>query len=323
MPGLGEHGGLVHVVPDAGHAHVDVGLLELRAPPGARRGLGEVGEHARARVLLALRRPHRRRVHGAVRVLDEGVRGQPALVDRPALPGLGVRIDDGHDLEALRAQLAHHARGIGEAPAVPGERVVAVLVVDVEPEHVGGDALEPEGVGEVAHLRLRIVAVARLVVAERPQRRQRRAADQLGEALHDVSRRGPVDEVVVQRAVHGSEREQVPVLLAGVEPGAERVVEEDAVRAPVPQHHEEGHRDVEGVRVVGVRVRVRVPHRVGVAAPIAPPLVQVARLLAQAVDVLVVAQALPHARGAAGEGHAPARVVLVAGLAVRGREGNA
>jgi hypothetical protein len=40
-------------------------------------------------------------------------------------------------------------RGIGEALAVPGERVVALLVVDVEPEDVRGHALEPEGVGQV------------------------------------------------------------------------------------------------------------------------------------------------------------------------------
>ena len=321
--GLHEDGGLVHVVPDAGHAEVHVRLLEHPAPPFAGGGLGEIGEDAGARILLRVLWPHGRRVHGAVGVLHEGVRGQAAVVDRPALGGLGMGIDDGDDAEPLRAQVADHAAGVGEALAVPGERVVALLVMDVEPDHVGGDALDPEGVRDEADLGLRVVAVAALVVTEGPHGRQGHAARQLRVAHHDVPRHGAVDEVVVEHAVHGPEGEQAGIGLADVEAGAEGVVEEDAVGAPVAQHHEEGDGHVQGIGVVRVGVGVAVPHGVAVSAPVAPALVQLARLLAQAVDVLVLAEPLPHVGGPAREGHAARGVVLVEGLAVGAREGDA
>ena len=204
----------------------------------------------------ALRRPDRRLVDGAVGILHERVRGQAALVERPARLGLGMGIDDGDDVEALALQVAHHPRGIGEALAVPGERVVAVLVVDVEPEDVRGHALEAEGVGQVPHPRFRVIAVARLLVAEGPHRRQGDAAGELRVALDDVFGRGPVDEVVVEGAVHRAEGEEAGIRAPDVERSAERVVEEDAVGAALAQHDVEGHGDVEGVGVVAVGVGV-------------------------------------------------------------------
>ena len=172
---------------------------------------------------------------------------------------------------------------------IPGERVVSVLVVDVEPEHVGRDPALAEVLRDEADLRLRVVAVAALLVAEGPPRRQRHPAGQLRVARDDLLRRGAVDEVVVQLAPRGAEGEEILALAADVERGAERVVEEEAVGPPRPHHDEEGDRDVDGIGVLAVGVGVAVPHHVAVAAEVASPLVEPPRLFPEAVEVLVVA----------------------------------
>ena len=57
----------------------------------------------------------------------------------------------------------------------------------------------------VTHLRFRSVAVARLLKAERPERRQRRRAGEPGVGFDDLLRSGAVEEVVVERSAFGAE----------------------------------------------------------------------------------------------------------------------
>ena len=118
---------------------------------------------------------------------------------------------------------------VGERLGIDGEGPVLELVVDVEIEHVGGDAVGAETVGDFTYLRLGSVAVARLLESERPQRRQRRESGEIGVAFHDLLRSGAVEEVVVERATFRAEGDGVARLLAEVEPGAPGVVEEKAV----------------------------------------------------------------------------------------------
>ena len=182
-----EDRGLVHVVPDAGHAHVEQDLVQP-APPVAGRRLAEVREDAVVGVPLRLRRPHRRLVDRAVGVLHEVIAGEAGVVGDGARLLLRVGVEDGDGAEAVRAQVGDEALGIGEAHRVPGEGREAVLVVDVEPDHVGGDAPLAEVVGDEADLRLRVVAVPALVEAERPARGHRHAAGERGVALHHLAR---------------------------------------------------------------------------------------------------------------------------------------
>ena len=88
------------------------------------------------------------------------------------------------------------------------------------------------------------------------------------------------------------------------------------------QDHVEGDAHVDGVGAGVVGVGVAVPHRELVAAQGLASLVEVAGLLAEPVDELVVPQALPGADLAADPGHAPLGVVLVEGLAGRVEEGD-
>jgi hypothetical protein len=161
------------------------------------------------------------------------------------------------------------------------------------------------------------------VEAQRPPRGQGRAPGQLRVALDDLLGGRAVDEVVVHLAALGAEREQLLHLVAHVEQAAEGVVEEDAVGAAGARHHEEGHRDVDGVGVVAVREGVAVPHRVAVSAEVPAALVQAAGLLAQAVHELVVTEPLPDLHLLAGPGHPAVGVVLVQRLAGGVGEGDA
>ena len=68
-------------------------------------------------------------------------------------------------------QVAHQPAGIGEADRTPGEHAIAAHVVNVEVNHVAGDAAGAELLGQVAHDGVGVVAPATLVVAQRPARR--------------------------------------------------------------------------------------------------------------------------------------------------------
>ena len=237
--------------------------------------------------------------------------GDAGIVRRGARLFLDVRIDDRDQADALLAEVGDQTPGIGKRRLVPRERRVAVLVVDVEPDHIRRDLPLPEVVGDEADLRIGVVAVARLLIAERPARRHRHPAGEIRVALDDVLRRRPVDDVVVQIAALGAEREQARRRVPDIEVRAERVVEKDAVRAALPQNDVERHAGVDRIRVGLVGERVAVPHRHVVAAELPASLVQMSGLFAETEDLIVVRQSLPHARPRVGERDALLRVILV------------
>src|SRR5918998_5617055 len=85
---------------------------------------------------------------------------------------------------------------VGEAFVVPGKDAVAVHVVDVEVDHVARDIVLAEATGNLAHLDLVHVAVAALLVTQRPQGRHRGAASELCVAVQDVPRGRAAEDVV-------------------------------------------------------------------------------------------------------------------------------
>ncbi len=247
----------------------------------------------------------------------------PLVVDRRPGLLLRVRVEDHDAAEPPRAQVREEPLRIREAHRVERERAVALLVVDVEPDHVRRDAALAKVVGDEADARLRVVAVAALVVAERPQRRQRHAAGERRVALDHLLRRRAVDEVVVELAAVGSEGHEPVRLVADVEARAVAVVEEDAMGAALAQHHVERHRGVDRIGGRVVAVGVAVPHYKGVAAELPAALVEAPDLLAEAVDVLVGPQALPDLEARARDRRAEVGVVLVERLAGRARDRHA
>jgi hypothetical protein len=234
-----------------------------------------------------------------------------------------MRIEDHDRAEALLAQIGDEFGRGGKALGAPREGLELVLVVDVQPQRVGRHLLLSEGVGQAAHARLRVVAPAALVVAQRPARRKRRAAGELRVAAHDVARVRTGDHRVVELAAVGAEAQQSTALAANVEAAAVGVVEEHAMRAALAQHEVERHRGIDRVGGVVVAVGVAVPHHVVVAAQCPTALVEGAVLLAEAVDVVGVAQLLPHPHSRAVVRDAATGVIGVDDVAVGVLDGEA
>ena len=140
------------------------------------------------------------------------------------------------------AELGRQGAGVGELVAVPGEHVApraAGRVAGAEVERRDRHALRGTAVDECGQLRLRVGRVGQphrgLRVAQRPARRQVRAADQAHEARDHLGRRRAGDEVVVEVAVvdlHVAvETVVVVVLAAEVERARGQRVVVDAVPA--------------------------------------------------------------------------------------------
>jgi len=169
-------------------------------------------------------------------------------------------------------------------------------VVDVEIQHVGRDAARAELPRDSQHPFLAHVRPARLLVAQRPQRRQGAASRQRRVVAQDAGRaacRAAREDVVIQLAAVGAEAVAVRIRLAHVEPAAPRVVEEQAVAPAFMQGDEERDRRIRRIlarRVVG---HVRVPHHHRLLVPR-----QRERLLAEAVIELVIVAAHRRVDGA-------------------------
>ena len=183
-----------------------------------------------------------------------------------------VQVGDRDQADALAAQVGGQSRQVGIGFRVGGERPVAVLEVDVQPDHVSRNAFLAQARGNAAHFVSRHVAVTRLLVAQRPQRRQRRPAGKIGVARHDLLHGRSVDQVVVDRAAVGAERQRVRVALSEVEPAAPGVVEEDAVAAAfATRGDEERNALVERISGFGEAADIGVPVHERAAAAIQRP----------------------------------------------------
>ncbi|MNS28492.1 hypothetical protein D3C72_604660 [compost metagenome] len=286
-----EQGGLVHVAPDAGDAGIQKPRMPI-APPGAGVGPDEVREDAVARPDLA----HER---GAVGVSDDEPPRHGLVMGGVTRLGFDAGVDDGDGPEALVAQPLDHLGRPREALGVPGEDLVGVHVVDVEVDHVGGNAAIAELGGDRLHRLAARVAPARLMKAQRPQGRHRHAPSERRIARHHLGHGGPG---------HGIEPKPRPVGFVApgggvgrpqIEAGTARVVEQEARMAALMARQHERNRLVELVvhLVVDARV-VGVPHRVGPAAPI-----QVPRLLAQPEAPVLWQQGAREGQLAVGRSH--------------------
>src|SRR5947209_5384961 len=115
-----------------------------------------------------------------------------------------------------------------EVFAIDGERRVAPLIIDIEIDDIGGDFLFAESSSDFADAGFRAIAVAALLVAKGPQRRQRCAANQCSKFLHDLFGLRAGEKIIVKLAAFRAKRKIVRRLFAKVETGAPGVVEKNA-----------------------------------------------------------------------------------------------
>ena len=91
--------------------------------------------------IVACARPAPALIVVAVLVLHvEPLAGQ-VVVDPVAGILLYVRVHDGDQLASVRGEVLRHRDAVWELAAVPGEVLLAVRVLDVQPHHVHGDVV--------------------------------------------------------------------------------------------------------------------------------------------------------------------------------------
>ena len=157
--------------------------------------------------------------------------------------------------------------------------------MDVEIEDVEREVVRAVDRGDLLDHRVRVIAIAALLVAEGPERRQRHAASEFGVAAEDLLQRGTVEEIVIQNTALGGIAGGVLAGVAEVKGGAVGVVVEEAVGAAVFHAEVERNALVDRVRALDVTGRVGIPHREPAA-----PAVEAGGLFAQTVKVFIEAE---------------------------------
>ncbi len=226
--------------------------MELR-PPVPHVGTQEVGEDAAARPDEA-----RDVVDGGV--AHERVEFQSGVEHLDPWLLLHTGVDDGDAPKSALAELGGQRGRIGKPFRVPREDLVVVHVLDVEMEHVARQPPAGELVGDAAQRGGRVVAPVRLVVAERPARRQLDPSEQCGEPFEHDGRLVAVDDDVVELAAGDSGDPGVRSWL-GTDLAPAQRVEEEAVRHRRPMGGEDRHRAVYPVGLRPVLPGVDVPER--------------------------------------------------------------
>src|ERR1700731_376384 len=140
-----------------------------------------------------------------------------------------MKIGDRYDFEPLIPQILYHLLKMREALRIHREGPVFLLIIDIEVNHIGRDSALAEFSGDFAHLRLGIIGVPALLVAQRAQRRNRHAADQLRELLDHTLGVGSREKVIVKIAALGPERIRIMTLFPKIKAAAISVVEKNAV----------------------------------------------------------------------------------------------
>src|SRR5207249_10643602 len=110
------------------------------------------------------RRPDGRLVNRAVRCPDEVISCQTGVVRLVSHFLFRMRIDDRDEMKSLLTEIGGEPSGIGKSLGVPCERLVTILIVDVEPDRVGLYATRSKILGEEADRRCRALAVPRPVL---------------------------------------------------------------------------------------------------------------------------------------------------------------
>src|SRR6267378_1665653 len=157
---------------------------------------------------------------------------------------------------------------MGKAFTIDGEGSVALLEIDIEIDHIGRNFLCPQGRGDFADAGFRVVAVTALLIAETPERRQRRAADEAGVLLDYLLGVGAGEKIVVDLATFGAEGKVIGRFLAEIKAAAVGVIKKHTPGGAFVQAHEKSDRLVHGVGGLTPSENVGVPHGESAIAPV-------------------------------------------------------
>jgi len=179
-----------------------------------------------------------------------------------------------------------------------------VLKVDIEVDGVGGNAIAPQTSGNFQHARGVHVAVAGLLEAQGPKRRQGRRPSQPCVGFDDLFGSGTVEDVVIDWTRGCAEGIRIWRLLAEIEAAAPGVVEQHAESMAGAKGHEVGNAFVERVGGFLIAIGIGVPQSESLVAAI-----EGSGLIAEAEVMLIERHGLADTEGISFESDRP-RVLL-------------
>src|SRR5258708_8202328 len=200
---------------------------------------------------------------------------------------LHAGIDNYDCLDALLRELFRKAFGIGKPDWIEREHAVTVHVMNVEIDYVQRKitfAILPHHLLDHG---LRIVTVATLLTAERPQRRKWNMAGQVSIATENLFDRWAIQKVVIQLPAFGAKPYALLRKPAEIEIAAITIIKKDSVSRTFLQTQIERNGLINRILAFVVTRRVGVPVHEGT-----PPFVEVRRLLTKTVEVFVETQLL-------------------------------
>ena len=113
---------------------------------------------------------------------------------------LDMRIDNVHQLAVMLVQLLLHVQRLSESHGIPGEVLLAIGVLNVEPDHIVRDVALVELAVDVHDILISNVIPATLVICDRELLWQLRVACQLAVSTDDILRGGSKKHKDVQKS---------------------------------------------------------------------------------------------------------------------------
>ena len=140
-------GWLIHIVPEARHAHIDE-IVEEAAPPGTHTGQREIRKDACAR-------PNVSDIERAIGLFHKRVVLDPGVIGRIAVAGifLDMQINNQNGVKILRGEILDHLLERRKALPVDGEGGIALLVVDIEVDGVARNLFVAESFRPISRTR--------------------------------------------------------------------------------------------------------------------------------------------------------------------------
>ena len=187
-----EHRGLVHVVPDEGvvGGTLELVVVEQALPPVDGSWVKAVDPHGRTRPAPTL-------VLVTIFVLDSQVLLLQLVNDGVIVSVLNVRINDSNKFPVALVKLLLHCVGIGKGQRIPGEVLLLLCVLNVEPDDIVRNVELIKPPVNVFDILIGNVVPSTLVVGDSERLRHGRVASQLTILASEILRsRSKKDEHV-------------------------------------------------------------------------------------------------------------------------------
>src|ERR1700730_6655137 len=178
---------------------------------------------------------------------------------------LNARVDNRYYLYSLPAEFLSERLRIRKPPGIKSENAIPAHIINIEVDHIKRQIPLPILAHHFFHHRLGVITPAALLIAQRPERRQRHVSGEVGVATQDLLHRRSVKKVVVQFATFGAKPGALLRRVAKVKVTAIAVIKKDSVSSGMLQAYVKRDGLIDRIFAFRVTRRVSVPVHKGIA----------------------------------------------------------